>query len=787
MKKICGYDLNGWHDTAIRNWKILPDEEIEFGRFSSTSGLKPVIVKSGNSKSLKWIGGHQAYIAPHGCGDGWGEIGNSNRRKLVLDILENEDSETEELLGAAIAGLSKSADFAVIGIDDLPTTNEFLQEKLINALGKANVRTKLLVWRPVLAVIHQIELGLIEEESSVGVICHSSNGFSIQKLLVKKIKHKAQIILTPERSKPGQLIKSELGYNGLWMKAHNLITDQLNDIRFLDAGLINATPKLAMGFRSKTELLKIRNGNWVKINPPKKIDLADTDLSSDLFGDILDCDYILFETLSKGAVKDFLHKRFSEIIKSEIILLEDGGIAKGAISAAERLSNAQPVYLDFLPQISTIINSKEGAESFDLINDAETVEAGQLYKSRYPATFGIQSGQSKLSIYIRKENERWPRKAIISLGSKVQEPTPIDLSVEQRPASGRAKLLMVSSGLGRNFTIDWDASEVIEKEWDILVKELGDYSTSIPARLVLPNGLDAWNNSMRSNDLYEILHKNVDRKKPDWESLANKLSDRTLKQYCISSDGAVPEKISQSTVEQLDYLTECAIVEMQKRLDGEIKVDNNNSLKFLTWQFRRCPQKVTRWLLDYAQNKNSGITHPFAINSSSDILVFQGLGRVTNSVEAEKEIIELILEKPIEDWKWRIETACLSFLLSRSETAPKILTRGMVEKISKRVVLEFRNALGSEYTTFNYAPLLLVGLLRWRIIAPNALVFGKDKIAMNLKQCIDDTIKDLSSRQKSNSKIKKAHKQYLPILEDILLELNGDGSNPELLFDIYNM
>ena len=26
MKKICGYDLNGWHDTALRNWKILPDE-----------------------------------------------------------------------------------------------------------------------------------------------------------------------------------------------------------------------------------------------------------------------------------------------------------------------------------------------------------------------------------------------------------------------------------------------------------------------------------------------------------------------------------------------------------------------------------------------------------------------------------------------------------------------------------------------------------------------------------------------------------------------------------------
>ena len=55
MKKLCGYDLNGWRDTAFRNWNILPGEEIKFGRFSSKSGLKPVIVKSGDEKTGKWI------------------------------------------------------------------------------------------------------------------------------------------------------------------------------------------------------------------------------------------------------------------------------------------------------------------------------------------------------------------------------------------------------------------------------------------------------------------------------------------------------------------------------------------------------------------------------------------------------------------------------------------------------------------------------------------------------------------------------------------------------------
>ena len=171
----------------------------------------------------------------------------------------------------------------------------------------------------------------------------------------------------------------------------------------------------------------------------------------------------------------------------------------------------------------------------------------------------------------------------------------------------------------------------------------------------------------------------------------------------------------------------------------------------------------------------------------NDVLIYQGLGRTSTSKEMEKEILKLILQKPIEDWQWRIETACLAFLLSRSETAPTLLNQASIEIISKRVILEFRNAVGGTYTTFNYAPFLLVGLLRWRIIEPNALVIGEDKIASNFGKCVENTIQDLTSRRHSNFKMEQAYKRYANILEDILLELEGEGRNPDLLFDIYNM
>ena len=786
MKKLCGYDLNGWRDTAIRNWNVLPGEDVKFGRFISESGLKPVVVQSGDAKTGKWIGGPQANIAPHGLGDGWGAVGTSDRRKAVSDILAQEHNTSKDLLGATITGLSRNADFGVVGIEDLATTTELFQEKLLGALNIAKVRSKLLVWRPVLAVLNYIDQGSLNQNTHVGVICHSAEGFSVQKLLIRRTECRGQVLLAPERRYQGTLVKSKLGYNGLWNEARAAVADKLGSIRFLDPDLLKTTPKLAFGFECKTELLKRRTGDWIKLDPPETISMDGSDLLSSSFQNVENSDIILFETLSTGPVREFLKNKFSSFFPGKIIELDEGSIAEGALYAAQRFSTGCPVYFDFLPQISTIIQSKDGAENRDLINKGETVAAGQLYKSRNPVTFGIHSRQSSLTVYLFKENEKWPRKTSISLGSEVQERTLIDLSVEQRPASGRAKLQMKSDALGRQFLIDWDKAKEVEKDWQTLIEELGRLHPSIPSRLVLPNGFYAWEEPNRSDGLFNILEQNVERKNPDWETLANQLSARPFKKYAISSDGELPKNIPQGAIDQLERLTKRAIKELQKRIGGEIKTDNQ-SLKFLTWQFRKCPEQVTEWLFDCANKKSMGRTHPFAPKKANDVLIYQGLGRTSKSIEMEKEVVELILRKPIEDWQWRIETACLAFLLSRSETAPTLLTRGSIEHIAKRVILEFRQAVGGPYTTFNYAPFLLVGLLRWRIVEPNALVVGEDKVATNFGKCVERTIQDLTSRRYTSFKMEQAYSRYVDILEDILSELEGEGRNPDLLFDIYNM
>jgi hypothetical protein len=111
-----------------------------------------------------------------------------------------------------------------------------------------------------------------------------------------------------------------------------------------------------------------------------------------------------------------------------------------------------------------------------------------------------------------------------------------------------------------------------------------------------------------------------------------------------------------------------------------------------------------------------------------------------------------------------------------------VLTRKDVERLAKRVVLEFKAEHGSDYTRFDYAPFLLVGLLRWRLLEPNALVAGDDVLADRLMAEVDRALPDIKRAARQKPKLNK----YLKILEDCRAELQGEGRNPNLLLDIYN-
>ena len=96
------------------------------------------------------------------------------------------------------------------------------------------------------------------------------------------------------------------------------------------------------------------------------------------------------------------------------------------------------------------------------------------------------------------------------------------------------------------------------------------------------------------------------------------------------------------------------------------------------------------------------------------------------------------------------------------------------------------------YDNFLYAPFLLVGLLRYRLVEPRALIAGSDRLADKFKLLIENALLDLKElmktvRSSTGSREGRRYTKYINVLRDILEELSGEGINPNLLLDIYNL
>ncbi|MBB4245073.1 MULTISPECIES: hypothetical protein [Rhizobium] len=753
----------------------MPDgEEQEVISSLIEGGIFGVVVETGAKADGGLVGGAQASISPHGLGAGWGVVGAAEKRLRVTDLLNDDPSVPH--LTAALKGMSSGASFGIASLDDHAETGELLQERLLAALRKAKVSTPLLVWRSVLATLFAIERGTVEEGQAVGVVSHTGDGVTVQRLRIRRERSHGETVLAPERRSTGKLIRSGWGYRGLAELAKSAISRVSSVDRTDHLEWARSNGRLALGFQAEPEVLRQGNGDWQVLRPPDTIDHEQIPRLQDVRDDVAGCDVVLLETLSKGAIRKAFHSAVIQSIGGDVVLLADNSIADGALHAARRLSKRDPIYFDFLPQISTIVQRRDAVENFDLVDYDETLPAGEMYRSPKPARLAIQAGQDRFSIFLRKETSELPRKAEVNIGVKVDQTVPVELWVEQSPASGRAKILVHSQKFGHQFQVDWDAATELEQNWDALIEGFQRPAPTIPGRLVLACGIDSWNDSPRGDGLFTLLEKNVDRTAVDWTALANRLSARPGGKYAISSDGDVPNGVDAVALSRLDRLVERALDEVRRGLRGQAV--GTQSLRFLTWQFRRCPPDVSGWLLEAWDKEARG--HPIFTQGAHWKLAYQGLGRVASNQHFELQAIHKVLGKPIDQWKWQKETAAMAFLLSRSETAPRLLTRKDVERLTKRILREFEENLGSTYTRFQYAPMLLVGLLRWRVVEPFALVEGQDPKADKLVRAVERTIGDLKHQDRL-----RALAKYGRILEHVLEELRGEGSNPELLLDIF--
>ena len=787
-RKISGHDVNGWRDYTARNWSSLPGEGEQTGEVAfNESGPLTSVVRVGKDATSRWVGGRQADIAPHGNGTGWGEVGLEDRRIYLRTMLEARDS-TQTQLSAAFKSPVQGAGWNVIAIDDTPDTTELVREYILAAAGRAKLRNPMLVWRPVLAALHAVEVGLVSRESTVATISQSTLGLSVQTLRLRRARGRGSEILAPERRRTAELIPGAIGYAALVSHSRTIaVGSEGFSARTAHLAQARSVGQLALGLPCPTEVLRQPNGGWSFVDLTNDNVLPETMLDASL-PNLDDCATVFIETLAEGPVRDALFALAAREIGRAPVLLPPNAVANGALVAARRFSDGDPVYFDFLPRLSTIIFGGDGATNLDLIDETETLEAGHVYRSPEPATFHIPTGHDVVSVFLRKEAEPHPRKATINLDAPLKSPSPVSLWVEQKPAAGRARIVLEASALGRHFTIDWDQAEDDTRDWEEIISSFMDVAPSIPERLILKTGLTPWEDSGRAGGLFTLLEKESSKTRVDWDTLAKRLAARPFGEYCISSDGDLPSDIDELYIEHLNTLTSLALETTRSRLGSSPEPSNNDNaaLKFLTWQFRRCPAIVAEWLIDCIENRQLPMFwHPFVQHHSSWTLVYQGLGRITGDEATERRVLKILLGTDIRGWNWRLESATVAFLLSRSDTAPLCLDRTDITQLVQRTVGDFEDNLRTEYTKFHYAPFLLAGLLRWRIKEPKGLLLGYDPLADHLLSVIERAERDLRKRRRPSPGLKKRRTKYLPILADLRSELEGKGSNPDLLLNIY--
>lgn len=779
MKKLSGIDLNGIQDYAARNWLLDVDgEELFFGEDNhiNLGSIRSSVILVNTIFGKEYVGGIQADLAPHGRGGGFGQIGSPENRVSLIELMRSIENETDKL-AAALNGLAPPASHTIVSINDNNDTSEIYQENLVKALRKNKEKSFLLIWRSVLAALSQIQRGKLKRPQKIGVISHSLKGIDLQLLEIKEAFCKEELILVPERKSTGLTVETNFGYQALF-DAVKLYLQSLSPDPMLNVENAKNVGLIALGNPGKLELVRSSTGTWREIRPTKTLlDLIEFDGSClDTLSEFFrHADQVFFETFSTGQLEAKLRKLISSKIGKEIYHIGGTTIAEAALFASKRLEQDCPVYFDFLPQISTIVRSGSKARNFDLIDQSETLRAGKVFRSKVPAELAISPEAEKIEVFLRKETEPRPRKSVVELNMPPGSMTKVLISVEQIPALGRAAIQIKADSIGLNRILDWDNSEILNETWDEILNRQESPVVPIPERLVVDASDFNWDDTDR--DGLETLLERAANSNPNWILLAQ----RAYKSF--SSDGEIPVYVSDDAIKNLNKVNTKAIQLIEEILSGDAE-SNNEILKFLTYQYKICPAKIASTLIsmwEYRFDRN--YSHPFIVAGGSWVLIFQGFGRIVFDPDLEKKAIRMMIDIPISNWKWREQTACMSFLLSRSKTAHKFLQDEDLPILVERVVIEFNENIGTEYNKFYYAPFLLAGMLRYREINPSFMILGVDPLADKIQPILELTLKDLK-RSRTIGSVKRD--KYMNWITEIETYMKGEQGNPNLLLDIYN-
>lgn len=771
-RRLAGYDLNGWRDHCARSWLERPGEDPVENSLQLISGGLAGRVVPVDGKTDTWIGGYQAQLAPEGRGAGWGTVG-ATRCHSVRTLMQHPFGQSKPL-GAALSAMAPAPQIGVLAIPDCANSSERHQEAWLDAMRQAGVRQPYLVWRPVLAVLGALDRFDLNDMQKVGIISQQSDGIVTQVLTLRQVEG----LIAPERRSTGQLHRKGQTLETAFENAVASLRTEIGP-RICEAALrSSATPaKMTLGITGRDELIRKQNGDWVRIAASPLPQRPEPDLARSVSAALDTCDIVFLECRLDQDNATALFFEIASELGPECHLLPADCVAKGALAAAERLSRGQPVFYDFLPQVATLVEAKGKAKSWDLVPKDEVLPAGQLYRSKTPAKLALMPGQEEFLIFLNKETESAPRQARVPVPIKVEYPTEVLLTLEQQPAAGRARLILTSTALPAPVPIDFEAAAITDESWDALIETHSLKPPIVPDRLVRPCSADIWRGVSNRMGLSEFLEIQSGKAAPEWPKITNYLSSHFEGNFAINSDGFLPPDLPPEEAELFDDFINEAEYNVLHALNANTYKDNK-ALRFLTWTARRCPPSIAPHLISALTTVDHPIRRP-----GWTTLVWQGLGRILEEADHIEAVLTHMMSLPDERWK-KDQVACLGFLLSRTDTAPKLLNRDMVDRFAEVAANGLRRECGGDYTsTFIYFPIVLVGLLRWRLIHPNALTTETDKAANLMAAPLEAVIEDLRFASRNEYRLAR----HLTVLEDARDALSGAGGHSQLLSDLFNL
>ena len=691
-----------------------------------------------------------------------------------------------EALRAGIIGTAPSAQRAVLVISDVPGMDEAAQARILDELARTRLGgcTIDLLWRPVAVVLGILNEGRKHHENnpesrarkvlqqawensarpiSLVVLIAGTKGLETQQLLLRPWKGR----LLPERKEYGQRME----WKGDWTARILEIRRQIQE----DSGheaveLLNRQTRLveciAAGESTLMHLdsqnaIRDDTGTWKKIAIKQPSPFREILLPKKAVQAARDARYVLLYSPAGCTMTRALELALEKqgvAVESTLKLSADSA-AWGALEAARRLEQGEAPYLDHLPQLDLWATQTDGTQDWStLIPAGEMIEAGKTYRTQEPIPFEMPARMRRLDFRLKKGEET--REKIQPLEEPPSTKHEVQVYAEQRPVSGYATCTVASKSyepLRRSpLRFRWsdlcrDADQRRGINLDRLAPDLVEYETD-PRFWLGPNSteptLDAFLTAHTKDDTAprharDRLYRKLTRTSPPGSGIP------TGRRHVVSSSGRLPDaaQIGEENLTRIEHKLDRVLHVLATDLDAYIQrptsekpgVTNRRHLP-ATWCFVRCPVSIQDHIIE--QVGKSAIDFPINLadplrvtNEWAAVACYHGLGRTVSDSRRIRKVFQLILDHG-EPGRRGERLACLSHIISRRETAAKIILENQdclvhavtlgIRALEQLIVGEWdivwkaKKEMNNR-SLFRYAMLLLGGLCRVRLLDSEAL------------------------------------------------------------------